>query len=559
MTDNNDYIIELKNVSKIFDDDTIAVDNFNFYVRKGEFVTFLGPSGCGKSTTLRMIAGFEFPTKGEIYLNGKDISNMPPNKRPINMVFQRYALFPHLDVFENVAFGLRLKKIPIQKFAKDGKPILKINKKKAKEINEEIKLTKKNKHLTKEEKEAKLEDLNSRLKVALTTLEPTYKYKKLSNEEISKKVARALKIVDLDSLEDRDVTTLSGGQQQRVAIARAIVNEPAILLLDEPLGALDLKMRKDMQLELKDMHEKLGITFIYVTHDQEEALTMSDTIVVMKDGVIQQIGKPKDIYDEPKNAFVADFIGESNIYNGTIISSSKVRFLDHNFNCVDKFPLNEKVDVVVRPEDVIFKEKDEGMINGVIISKIFKGVNYQYTVMVGKNEVIVKSTQDYPLNVEIGMNIYNDSIHIMKKDFTTNIYTDAWINKENKVMIDDMPFDVDISQLLKDSFVDEEGYLVSKDKKHRYDLNDADVVAEVSIEKVEIIDDLESKEVQAIGEIVDSVYKGDHYQLIVRTINEEDFVLTTPYTYNLNDKVGIHIKKEDIKLRLKKEISQYEN
>ena len=559
MTDNNDYIIELKNVSKIFDDDTIAVDNFNFYVRKGEFVTFLGPSGCGKSTTLRMIAGFEFPTKGEIYLNGKDISNMPPNKRPINMVFQRYALFPHLDVFENVAFGLRLKKIPIQKFAKDGKPILKINKKKAKEINEEIKLTKKNKHLTKEEKEAKLEDLNSRLKVALTTLEPTYKYKKLSNEEISKKVARALKIVDLDSLEDRDVTTLSGGQQQRVAIARAIVNEPAILLLDEPLGALDLKMRKDMQLELKDMHEKLGITFIYVTHDQEEALTMSDTIVVMKDGVIQQIGKPKDIYDEPKNAFVADFIGESNIYNGTIISSRKVRFLDHNFNCVDEFPLNEKVDVVVRPEDVIFKEKDEGMINGVIISKIFKGVNYQYTVMVGKNEVIVKSTQDYPLNVEIGMNIYKDSIHIMKKDFTTNIYTDAWINKENKVMIDDMPFDVDITQLLKDSFVDEEGYLVSKDKKHRYDLNDADVVAEVSIEKVEIIDDLESKEVQAIGEIVDSVYKGDHYQLIVRTINEEDFVLTTPYTYNLNDKVGIHIKKEDIKLRLKKEISQYEN
>ena len=559
MTDNNDYIIELKNVSKIFDDDTIAVDNFNFYVRKGEFVTFLGPSGCGKSTTLRMIAGFEFPTKGEIYLNGKDISNMPPNKRPINMVFQRYALFPHLDVFENVAFGLRLKKIPIQKFAKDGKPILKINKKKAKEINEEIKLTKKNKHLTKEEKEAKLEDLNSRLKVALTTLEPTYKYKKLSNEEISKKVARALKIVDLDSLEDRDVTTLSGGQQQRVAIARAIVNEPAILLLDEPLGALDLKMRKDMQLELKDMHEKLGITFIYVTHDQEEALTMSDTIVVMKDGVIQQIGKPKDIYDEPKNAFVADFIGESNIYNGTIISSSKVRFLDHNFNCVDKFPLNEKVDVVVRPEDVIFKEKDEGMINGVIISKIFKGVNYQYTVMVGKNEVIVKSTQDYPLNVEIGMNIYKDSIHIMKKDFTTNIYTDAWINKENKVMIDDMPFDVNITQLLKDSFVDEEGYLVSKDKKHRYDLNDADVVAEVSIEKVEIIDDLESKEVQAIGEIVDSVYKGDHYQLIVRTINEEDFVLTTPYTYNLNDKGGIHIKKEDIKLRIKKEISQYEN
>src|SRR5574344_1785518 len=207
----NDYIIDLRHISKVFDGVTV-VDDFNFYVNKGEFVTLLGPSGCGKSTTLRMIAGFEFPTTGEVYLKGREITRMPPNQRPINMVFQRYALFPHLDVFENVAFGLRLKKIPIQKFAKDGKPILKINKKKAKEINEEIKLTKKNKHLTKEEKEAKLEDLNSRLKVALTTLESTYKYKKLSNEEISKKVARALKIVDPDSLEDRDVTTLSGGQ-----------------------------------------------------------------------------------------------------------------------------------------------------------------------------------------------------------------------------------------------------------------------------------------------------------------------------------------------------------
>ena len=557
MEDN--YIIELKNVSKIFDDDTIAVDNFNLYVRKGEFVTFLGPSGCGKSTTLRMIAGFDFPSTGEILLNGKDISNLPPNKRPINMVFQRYALFPHLDVYDNVAFGLKLKRIKTQIKDENGNPVLKIDHKLIRELKTEYRVIKRKKHMSDEEKNEKLKALEEKIKAAKETPVPTYKLNKLSTKEIDAKVARALKIVDLEALEDRDISTLSGGQQQRVAIARAIVNEPAILLLDEPLGALDLKMRKDMQLELKEMHEKLGITFIYVTHDQEEALTMSDTIVVMKDGVIQQIGKPKDIYDEPKNAFVADFIGESNIYNGTIISSSKVRFLDHNFNCVDKFPLNEKVDVVVRPEDVIFKEKDEGMINGVIISKIFKGVNYQYTVMVGKNEVIVKSTQDYPLNVEIGMNIYNDSIHIMKKDFTTNIYTDAWINKENKVMIDDMPFDVDITQLLKDSFVDEEGYLVSKDKKHRYDLNDADVVAEVSIEKVEIIDDLESKEVQAIGEIVDSVYKGDHYQLIVRTINEEDFVLTTPYTYNLNDKVGIHIKKEDIKLRLKKEISQYEN
>jgi len=552
------HIIELKNVSKMFDDDTIAVDNFNFYVRKGEFVTFLGPSGCGKSTTLRMIAGFEFPTKGEIYLNGKDISLMPPNKRPINMVFQRYALFPHLDVFDNVAFGLRLKKIPIEKKDKDGNPILKINKQKIKDIKSEIKFVKKNKHLNEEEKANKLNELNEKLNEALKKKEPTYKYTKLSAAEISSRVAKALKIVDLDALEDRDVTTLSGGQQQRVAIARAIVNEPTILLLDEPLGALDLKMRKDMQLELKEMHEKLGITFIYVTHDQEEALTMSDTIVVMKDGVIQQIGTPKAIYDEPKNAFVADFIGESNIYNGTIIKEYSVRFLDYNFKCVDNFPINEKVDVVVRPEDVLFTDSSKGMINGIITNKIFKGVNYQYTVMVNKNELVVKDTKDYPLNIEIGIVIEPESIHIMNKDFNTNIYTDAWINKNNEVMIDDSPFECDITQLLKDSFVDKDGYLVSKDKKHRYDLNDADVVAEVSIEKVEIIDDIESKECQAIGEIVDSVYKGDHYQLIVRTENEEDFVLVTPYTYNLFDKVGIHIKKEDIKLRLKKEVNNYE-
>ncbi len=558
MGEEKNYIIDLKNVSKIYDDDTIAVDNFNFYVRKGEFVTFLGPSGCGKSTTLRMIAGFEFPTKGEILLNGKDISNVPPNKRPINMVFQRYALFPHLDVFENVAFGLRLKRIPIEKKDKEGNPILKINKQKIKEIKNDIKTCKKNKHLSKEEREEKLADLNSKLEYALTHKEPTYKYKKLSNEEISKRVAKALKIVDLDSLEDRDVTTLSGGQQQRVAIARAIVNEPKILLLDEPLGALDLKMRKDMQIELKEMHNKLGITFIYVTHDQEEALTMSDTIVVMKDGVIQQIGKPKEIYDEPKNAFVADFIGESNIYNATIIKDGLVRFLDHNFKCVDKFPVNEKVDVVVRPEDVNFTTVEKGMIKGKIVTKIFKGVTYQYTVMVGKNEVLVKDTRDFAVDQEIGIDIEKDSIHIMNKDFTTNIYTDAWINKENKVMIDDLPFDCDVTQLVPGSTLTEDGYVLSKDKKHRYDFNDADVVAEVNIEKIDIVDDLESSEAQAIGEIVDSVYKGDHYQLIVRTPNEEDFVLITPYTYNLNDKVGVHIKKEDIKLRLKKEVSLYE-
>jgi len=554
----NKHIIELNHVSKIFDDDTIAVNDFNLYVRKGEFVTFLGPSGCGKSTTLRMIAGFDFPTKGEILLNGKDISSMPPNKRPINMVFQRYALFPHLDVFENVAFGLRLKKVPIQKLDKNGQPILKINNKKVSDIKDDIKSTKKNRHLTKDEKAEKLASLNKLLEAAKTTPEPTYSYRKLTPKEISTRVSRGLKIVDLDSLEDRDVTTLSGGQQQRVAIARAIVNEPEILLLDEPLGALDLKMRKDMQIELKEMHEKLGITFIYVTHDQEEALTMSDTIVVMKDGFIQQIGTPKSIYDEPKNAFVADFIGESNIYNATMIGKMRVRFLDHNFACSDDFPINEKVDVVVRPEDVVFvKDASKGMVKGTIITKIFKGVNYQYTIMVGKNELLVKDIHDFPINEEIGIDIEKDSIQIMKKDFTTNIYTDAWIDKNNDVQIDDNPFACDITQLLPGSKL-EDGNLISKDGKHTYSFNDADVVAEIALDKIDIVDDLSSSECQAIGEIVDSVYKGDHYQYIIRTENDEDFVCITPYNYNLNDKVGVHVKPEDIKLRLKKEISEYE-
>ena len=556
MEDKN-YIIDLKNVSKIFDGVTV-VDNFNLYVKKGEFITFLGPSGCGKSTTLRMIAGFEFPSKGEIMLKGKDITNLPPNKRPINMVFQRYALFPHLDVYENVAFGLRLKKIPVELKDKEGKTVYKVNKEKVNLVKEDIRVTKKNKNLTNEEKEAKLAKLNEKLEGLLNTPEVAYKYKKLTAKEIDTKVARALKIVDLDSLEDRDITTLSGGQQQRVAIARAIVNEPEILLLDEPLGALDLKMRKDMQIELKEMHNKLGITFIYVTHDQEEALTMSDTIVVMKDGEIQQIGTPKMIYDEPKNAFVADFIGESNIYNATMVGKLKVRLLNTVFDCLDDFPLNEKVDVVIRPEDIKIVEANKGNLNGVIYSRIFKGMNYEYTIMINKNELLVKDTKEYPLNMEVGLNIEPDSIHIMKKDFVTNIYTDAYIDKDLHVVIDDKPFDCDLTQLIPNSVVDENGLLFVKETNKHYDVKDATVVAEVDINNIELVDDINSDEAQAVGEIVDIVYKGDHYQLIVRTDDEEDFVCITPYTYNLNDKIGIHIDKKNIRLRLKKEMSEYE-
>ena len=553
----NDYIIDLRHVSKVFDGVTV-VDDFNFYVNKGEFVTLLGPSGCGKSTTLRMIAGFDFPTTGEVYLKGREITRMPPNKRPINMVFQRYALFPHLDVYDNVAFGLRLKKIPIALKDEKGNFISRINHLKIKDLKEDYRYVKHDKDMPQDEKIKTLESIKEKISAAKSTPEQAFKYKKLNDKQIDSKVAKALKIVDLDSLEDRDISTLSGGQQQRVAIARAIVMEPEILLLDEPLGALDLKMRKDMQLELKEMHNKLGITFIYVTHDQEEALTMSDTIVVMKDGKIQQIGKPMDIYNEPKNAFVADFIGESNIYNATMIGKKLVRFLNHDFKCLDDFPLNEKIDVVVRPEDVIVTKPLKGMLSGVITTKVFKGVTYQYTIIIGKNELMLKSPTDYPLDETVGLKIEPNGIHIMKKDFQTNIYTDAYINNNNEVMIDELPFKCDVTQLIKDSKLDEDGYLNVAKTKKTYDLKNADVVAEIDIDKIQIVDNIDSEEAEAVGEIVDLVYIGDHYRIIVRTSDEEDFVLNTPYSYNLHDKVGIHVEAEDIRLRLKKEVAEYE-
>ncbi|MFA6617345.1 MAG: ABC transporter ATP-binding protein [Bacilli bacterium] len=496
----NDVIIELTHVSKEYDGTTV-VDDFNLYVNKGEFVTFLGPSGCGKTTTLRMIAGFELPTAGDILLNGEDITNLPPYKRPINTVFQRYALFPHLDVYDNVAFGLKLKKVPVE--MSPGKT----------------------------------------------------KMVKLSEKEIDDKVTRALKLVDLEAFEDRDVTTLSGGQQQRVAIARALVNEPQILLLDEPLGALDLKMRKEMQLELKEMHRKLGITFIYVTHDQEEALTMSDTIVVMRDGKIQQIGSPTQIYNEPKNAYVANFIGESNIYNATMIGNKKVRFLNSTWECVDDYPRNEKVDVVIRPEDIIVGPKDAGQVNAKIIHKIFKGIHYEYLASVGKNEVTIQTTIDHPINEEMSLKIIPDNIHIMKKEFTVNIYDDAWINKKNQVMIDNTAFDCDVTQLIKDSHLDEEGYLVDS-RGVRYDLNDVDVVAEVPFEAIEIIDNPDDGIIN--GHVIQSIYIGDHYQIIVRTENEEDFVIDTPYLWNDDDFVSLKITPKQIALRVKGELKPYE-
>lgn len=496
-------IIELQNVKRQFEDGVVVVDNLNLYVRKGEFITFLGPSGCGKTTTLRMIAGFDKPTEGKILLNGKDISDLPPNKRPINTVFQRYALFPHLNVYDNVAFGIKMKKLKVT-YKKDTGEIV----------------------------------------------EKTEKYKKW---EIAKKVEKVLKMVDLEGFEKRSVSTLSGGQQQRVAIARAIINEPEILLLDEPLGALDLKMRKEMQLELKEMHKKLGITFIYVTHDQEEALTMSDTIVVMKDGEIQQIGTPTDIYNEPKNAFVADFIGESNIFSGTMAGDKKVRFIGHVFDCVDEFEKNEKVDVVVRPEDVVLLDAGEGQVDGKIINSTFKGVHYEMAMKVGKTEIVIQDTVERKVGEAVSLKISPADIHIMAKEFSANKY-DGYITKKNTVCFGDGEFECDVTQLYKGSFLDEEGYLITLEGE-RIDLTDVDVNVEVGLKDIKITDNAE--EGGAEGNIVSMIYKGDHYQLIVRTEeNEEDFVFDTEDTWNVNDRVGVIIPKEKIKLSLKQEIKR---
>ncbi len=340
-------LIELKGISKSYDGEKV-IDCMNLYIRDGEFITLLGPSGCGKTTTLRIIGGFETADEGELYFDGKEISDVPAYKRHINTVFQKYALFPHLNVYENIAFPLRLKKKP--------------------------------------------------------------------EDEIKQRVSEMLKMVALSGFENKSVSTLSGGQQQRVAIARALISHPKVLLLDEPLGALDLKLRKDMQNELKTIQQAIGITFIYVTHDQEEALSMSDTVVVIADGEIQQIGSPTDIYNEPKNAFVADFIGESNIIDGVMLEDKRVRFSGHTFECVDGgYEKNEAVDVVVRPEDVDVVSVDKGMLTGKVTGVTFKGVHYEIIVDIRGFKWMIQSTDYVAPDETIGLFIEPEAIHVMKK------------------------------------------------------------------------------------------------------------------------------------------------
>ncbi len=362
----NDVLIDLKNLTFLYDGEKV-LDDLSLQIRDKEFVTLLGPSGCGKTTTLRLIGGFLTPHSGDVFFDGKRINDIPPHKREVNTVFQRYALFPHLNVYDNVAFGLKVKKLP--------------------------------------------------------------------KAEIHKRVTEMLETVNLSGFEKRNVSQLSGGQQQRVAIARALVNYPKVLLLDEPLGALDLKLRKEMQLELKRIQQQLEITFVYVTHDQEEALTMSDTVVVMQDGVIQQVGSPQDIYNEPQNAFVADFIGESNIYDGIMLKDCLVKFAGVTLPCVDKgFRRNQPVDLVIRPEDIKFVDPAETDLTGTVTSVIFKGVHYEMEVMVNDLLWVVHSTTAKLVGETVGLAVDPFDIHIMEKMFATDKnYVDGEIVGENTV------------------------------------------------------------------------------------------------------------------------------
>lgn len=468
-------IIVLKNIYKSYDDKPV-VKNLSFSITKGEFVTFLGPSGCGKTTTLRMIAGFEKPTSGEIFFNGENLLDLPSHKREVNTIFQKYALFPHLNVFNNIAFGLKMNKVTTG--------------------------------IIKESRSGKKREV----------------MRKYTKSEIADKVNNMLKMVDLEDYGHRNVNSLSGGQQQRVAIARALVKEPQILLLDEPLGALDLKMRKDMQLELMSMHKRLGITFIYVTHDQEEALTMSDTIIVMKDGEIQQIATPQKIYDEPANAFVADFIGESNIFSGIMIADYRVEFFGMEFECVDKgFKKNEAIDLIIRPEDINILESDnaKAMMKGVVESCVFKGDYYQTIALVnGENEILIQDNVQCILGDTIGMYIKPNDFHIMHKDRIINeLDTEMW--------------DSGIVEICGGRF-DCNSSLPSGTKVHiKIDFDDV------------IVHDNESDGIIG-GEVVNSIYKGSYYQCVIRTDAYYDFFVDTNDDWLKGDRVGLSFDKDKI-------------
>lgn len=454
----NDIIIDIKHLCKSFGDKKVLED-INLYVRRGEFITLLGPSGCGKTTLLRQIAGFIAPDSGCILLEGKDISSIPPYKRPLNTVFQRYALFPHLDVYDNIAFGLKLQKLP--------------------------------------------------------------------KDEIDKRVQKMLKMVSMTDYDDRSVESLSGGQQQRVAIARALVNYPKVLLLDEPLAALDLKMRKDMQIELKELHKKMGITFIYVTHDQEEALTLSDTVVVLNEGRIQQIGTPTDIYNEPCNSFVADFIGESTILNGRMIDDYRVEFMEMEFECVDKdFGKDVPVDVVIRPEDVYIMSKTDGaQFTGTVKSCIFKGVHYEMFVETSNGyELMVQDYNCFEVGSLVGLYIKPSDIQVMRKERTCNTLEATLVDETHIDMLG-----------ARWECLPQEGFKAGDSVK-----------VTVDFDKVDLLDHQEDG--QIAGEVRFLLYKGNHYHLTIDIDGGGRLWVDTDDIWDKGDLVGVNISPQDLKI-----------
>ncbi len=480
--ENKKTLIELKNVGKTYDGKTNVIENISLDIKEGEFVTLLGPSGCGKTTILRMIGGFDTPTDGNILLDGSDISLLPPNKRPINTVFQKYALFPHLNVYDNVAFGLKMKKT--------------------------------------------------------------------SKEETDKLVREALELVDLEGFEKRSISTLSGGQQQRIAIARALVNRPRVLLLDESLSALDAKMRKEMQLELKEMHKNLGITFIFVTHDQEEALTMSDKVVVIADGQIQQVGTPEDIYNEPANVFVADFIGESNIFNGVMTGKLLTSFAGQTFKCVDDFEKGLKIDAVIRPEDVDVTDKEKGQLKGIVSSCDFKGTFYVMFVQCGQYEMEVHCFDYYEPGTEVGLSIEPDMIHIIPYDTSINRYSGVLENISSEGIIT-LRFG-DITRLVSfekifpaASF--EDGELLNETGAP-IEVAGRETMVSFEPDTAELSDDADLGDVQ--GAIISFHYIGDHYSYTVRSESENDYVVDDEDLWNQGDWVSVALP-ENIAIVLK--------
>ena len=444
-------IIRLEGISVSFDGEQVLKD-FNLSIRDGEFVTLLGPSGCGKTTTLRAIAGFVKPEKGHIFFDGKDINNVPPHKRNVNTIFQRYALFPHLNVFDNVAFGMRV----------HGK------------------------------------------------------------KHVEEKVNEMLHMVSLSGFGHRSVSQLSGGQQQRVAIARALANDPKVLLLDEPLGALDLKLRKDMQVELKKIQQQTGITFVFVTHDQEEALSMSDTVVVMDKGMIQQIGSPEDIYNEPKNAFVADFIGESNIFDGMKKEGNLIHFAHHDFVCHDDHEPGTRLDVVIRPEDVVLTAPDKGKFTGEVISCLFCGKFYEVAVLSDKNEIEAHILHELTPGTKVGVDFTADTIHTMPKDLKVNHYIGT-IDKDGWLELTD-------------------GRIPVKEKEPKVHPEGTRLKMYFPSKLAKLSDDPEEGYFQ--GNIISIIYKGDHYNYRVLSENKVEYSVDDEDLWNIGDFVSVVVPED---------------